>query len=184
MTRTNGQRISAGGISPVPPDGMLGLVEPRAVLSPCGLYRYKLWRAASRHGSGTCLFVLLNPSTADSENDDPTLRRCIGFASAWGFARVELANLFAFRATEPDAMIAATDPVGPENDRHVLDAARSAHRVVAAWGSHGTHLGRGDAMRALLAPFAPVMFGLTKNGQPRHPLYLSASAPLSTLLLG
>lgn len=147
---------------------------PRAILSPCGLYRYLLWRAASSRGSGTCLFVMLNPSTADADRDDPTLRRCISFASSWGFARVELANLFAFRATDPEELLQAADPVGPDNDRYVLEAARRAHRIVVAWGAHGTHLGRGDTVRKMLAEFQVLSFGLTATGQPRHPLYLRA----------
>lgn len=159
---------------------MLSLIEPRAVMSACGLYRYRLWRDLVE-GAGTCLFVLLNPSTADSEKDDPTVIRCVGFARSWGFSRVALVNLFAFRSPHPDALRTAVDPIGPENDAHVLDALRTAHRVVAAWGTHGEYRGRGDAVRAMIARFQPLSFGLTANGQPRHPLYLPASSPVLPL---
>lgn len=156
----------------------LNLISSRAVMSACGLYRYRLWRDLGPGGAGTVLFVLLNPSTADSEQDDPTVRRCVGFAKSWGFARAELVNLFAFRSTSPNALATAVDPVGPENDFHLQDAARAAHRVVAAWGAHGTLDGRGDVVRGMLAPFQPLTFGLTKNGQPRHPLYLPVNTPV------
>ena len=80
------------------------------------------------------LFVGLNPSTADETNDDPTIRRCIAFAREWGYARLHMANLFAFRATEPRDMMNASDPIGPENDKHLLTLANDSILTVAAWG--------------------------------------------------
>ena len=97
---------------------MIGLADPAAgaaVLSPCGAYRYLLTR---RFGPGKKLatFVMLNPSTADAERDDATIRKCVGFARSWGCAGLQVVNLFAFRATDPTDLRMADDPVGPEND--------------------------------------------------------------------
>jgi hypothetical protein len=147
-----------------------------AVFSDCGRYRYSLTRTGL-FGAGTCLFLMLNPSTADAEVDDPTIRRCVGFTAAWGFNRLEVANLFAFRATDPRAMVMAQDPIGPKNDQHLLSAATRADRIVCAWGAHGGHMQRSAIVQRLLASAGHRLhhLGLTKDGQPKHPLYLAAS---------
>ena len=139
-----------------------------ATLSPCRTYRYSLTR---EWGSGLAvLFVGLNPSTADETLDDPTIRRCISFARDWGYARLHMANLFAFRATAPRDMKNASDPVGPENDRHLLALANDSALTVAAWGVHGTFGGRHNAVRGMLPRLHYLR--LTKDGHPGHPLYL------------
>jgi hypothetical protein len=121
---------------------------------------------------------MLNPSTADALLDDPTIRRCIGFARAWGFGALEVVNLFAFRATLPSQLRAALDPVGPRNNRFLRAALGRADAVVAAWGAHGSWGGRDRAVLHLLSggidqPWpSPQCLGLTKHGHPRHPLYL------------
>lgn len=150
-----------------------------AAISPCGLYRYTLsrtWDEKKAH----VLFILLNPSTADAELDDPTLRRGIGFAKAWNYGGVVYVNLFGFRATSPKDMKAATDPVGPLNDGFLLTEADRADKIVLAWGTHGTHLGRDKAVIKLLANCADKVYclGRTKAGHPKHPLYLNADTPL------
>lgn len=146
-------------------------MERSATLSPCRAYRYALWR---RWGRGPyAMFVGLNPSTADETNDDPTIRRCIGFARAWGYEALCMTNLFAFRATQPADMKKAADPVGWENDRTLRDLAIRAGVVVAAWGAHGTYKGRDQSVR-LLVPGLHYL-RLTKDGHPGHPLYLPAS---------
>ncbi len=137
-----------------------------------GSYRYSLtreWAAGHR-----VAFVLLNPSTADHTQDDPTLRRCIGFAQAWGYGALEVVNLFAYRATRPAALRAAAEPVGPENDRFLRAAQRRAQAVVLAWGIHGVWRGRDQAvLRLFRAGRMPVQcLGLTRDGHPRHVLYL------------
>lgn len=147
-----------------------------AVISPCGLYRYMLTRA---WGEGQwCAFVMLNPSTADGDADDNTIGRCTSFAKRFGFEGYVVVNLFAFRATEPEAMLAAADPVGPDNDAHTLGALASAARVFAAWGSWEQRKIRDRAWAVrLLASRAFVRFEalkLTAKGQPGHPLYLPA----------
>lgn len=96
------------------------------------------------------MFVGLNPSTADELLDDPTIRRCVAFARSWGYGALCMTNLFAFRATDPDVMKSADDPVGPENDQHLQDLANGASVVIAAWGVHGTFGGRHSVARAYL----------------------------------
>lgn len=154
--------------------------EP-AIFSPCRTWRYRLTREWAL--SGTDLVVIgLNPSTADETNDDPTIRRCIRFAKDWGHARLHMVNLFAFRATKPEDMKAAADPVGPDTDRHLANLCREAQsyggQILAAWGTHGSHRGR-DAYVASLLEFRGqirlLALGSNADGSPKHPLYIKAS---------
>lgn len=145
--------------------------EPVAIFSPCRTYRYTLWRHwDGLFGSSYAMFVCLNPSTADEVLDDPTVRRCIRFAKAWGRAGFCMTNIFAYRATDPKDMLAVEDPVGPDNDEHILRVAASAAVVVAAWGVHGTHQGRNQDVCAMLSNLH--VLRLTGDGHPGHPLYL------------
>ena len=145
-----------------------------AVLSPCGRYRYSLTRMFFT-GRGRVLFIMLNPSTADAETDDPTIRRCIGFAHRWGFQELAVANLFAWRATDPRELRRADDPVGPENDRHLMMMSGCADAVIAAWGARGSYRNRAAEVLDLLEGTVEHL-GLTKQGNPKHPLYLRADA--------
>lgn len=158
-------------------DLLVGRDEAKsASFSPCRTYRYALWRNWSSllpSTNGYAMFVGLNPSTADETADDPTIRRCIGFAQAWGYAGLCMTNLFAYRATDPRVMKAAADPVGEDNDWTLQALAETAGVVVAAWGAHGTHLGRDAAVRAMLPGLHYLR--LTKEGHPGHPLYLPAT---------
>jgi hypothetical protein len=139
-----------------------------AVISEDGRYRYRLDR---RWGHGPrVVWIMLNPSTADAEQDDPTLRRITAFSRGWGFSALTVVNLYAWRATDPADLWTASDPVGPDNDFHIAEVCATSH-VIAAWGAHA----RLDRIAAVLA--LPGMDGLralavTKTGQPRHPLYL------------
>ena len=146
-----------------------------ATFSPCGAYRYSLTRGWDS-GKPAVNFLMLNPSTADAEQDDPTVRRCLGFAKAWGFGVLYVTNLFALRATDPRALYKHPDPVGPDNDRCILKAAAGSKLVVAAWGVHGDHRQRAaDVLRLLMEPGIAVhALKLTKAGSPCHPLYLPA----------
>ncbi len=147
------------------------MMERSAVFSDCRRYRYELWR---RWGSGKfVMFIGLNPSTADEENDDPTVRRCIAFARAWGYDALCMTNIFAFRATDPKVMKAQFDPAGLGNDKTLARLSREAGVVVAAWGTHGTHMNRGEAVRKLAHNLQCLK--LTKDGHPGHPLYLPSS---------
>lgn len=145
-----------------------------AVFSPCRGYRYALSR---EWGEGTKLVVIgLNPSTADAHTDDPTIRRCTGFARRWGFSGLVMLNLFAYRATEPRAMKAAADPIGPVNDTVLTLYATPDRMVVAAWGIHGVYRGRQAEVRHMMSEQCVALhhLGLTAGGFPKHPLYLRA----------
>ncbi|RKG62909.1 DUF1643 domain-containing protein [Corallococcus sp. CA054B] len=149
-------------------------LDAGAELSACGLYRYRLWRRWSAQDDRRVLFVMLNPSVADGQQDDPTLRRCVGFAQAWGYGALTLCNLFAFRATDPADLMRAKDAVGPLNDEALDAAAREASLVVGAWGAHRLVSQRAPAVLALLRRYHPVhALALTGAGEPRHPLYLT-----------
>lgn len=150
-----------------------------ARFSPCRTWRYELWR---RWGHApVAAFIGLNPSTADETQDDPTIRRCIGFAKRWGYGGLVMLNLFAYRSTDPRGLKVAADPVGPENDETLLRVTAEAGCVIAAWGAHGALFGRDAAVRRLLAHLTLDHLGLTKAGHPRHPLYLARSTPRRTL---
>ena len=143
----------------------------QTVFSPCRRYRYALWRKWDARRPAYALFIGLNPSTADEVTDDPTLRRCVGFAKAWGYDAVCVANLFALRETDPAELKKHPEPVGDDNDRWLKALARSAEVVIAAWGVHGGFMGRDRAVRCMLAGKLSYL-ALSKGGQPRHPLYL------------
>jgi len=151
-----------------------------AVISLCGLYRYELQREVNPFGDGNCLFLMLNPSTADAMQDDPTIRRCKAFAEAWGHKRLIVANLFSFRATDPRAMKEAADPIGPDGDEAIMDAVYCSGTVVCAWGAHGGHLDRDRQVIAMIRKVMPDVYCLntTKNGFPCHPLYQPKDAVL------
>lgn len=163
-------------VGPAASTDLFGVAPPKemqrgADISSCGRYRYTLWRT---WGPGeTCMFVGLNPSTADATVDDPTIRRCIGFAQSWGYGGLMMTNLFAWRATDPRDMLAAEDPVGPGNDQILRCAHMSAAITVAAWGVHGAHQGRDTHVRAMFRHL--YYLRLTKGGHPGHPLYLPAN---------
>jgi hypothetical protein len=146
-----------------------------ALFDPSGDYRYLLRRSWDRNGP-LAVFVMLNPSTADAHRDDPTIRRCMGLARSWGFGRLEVVNLFGFRTPYPAVLSTVSDPVGPENDAHVLAAVARGETVVAAWGNAGAVLNRGPAMLPRLSGEArtPLLcLGMTRAGHPRHPLYVA-----------
>jgi hypothetical protein len=158
-------------------------VERFAVMSPCDRYRYALGRTWDMDLKPV-LFVGLNPSTADATNDDPTIRRCTRYAKDWGHGGILMGNLFAIRATDPKDMLRALDPVGDRNDYWLRRLTDLSGRVVAAWGAHGGHRGRAQAVvdSGVLGSFT--VLGLTKDGHPRHPLYMRADCrPLNPLTL-
>jgi hypothetical protein len=144
-----------------------------AVYSPCERYRYLLTRTWDPAGP-RALFVMLNPSTATEVQNDPTVERCERRARALGFGAFRVTNIFAFRATDPKAMQAETDPVGPGNDAMIWESVTdwAPDRTICAWGSHGAHRDRGRAVEALLRRSGRRLFhlGLTQGGQPKHPL--------------
>ena len=149
------------------------MIAKGATFSKDMRYRYKLWRVWNPDRP-TITFVMLNPTTADENVDDPTVKRCIGYAVSWRYGALYVLNLFALRSTDPiELTVSRDESVGPGNDGH-LQAIRGD--VVAAWGSWGRLYGRGQEVRSWLRD--PRCFGLTKAGQPLHPLYLHSSRGL------
>lgn len=162
-------------------DGGLFGEESTATFSPCRTYRYALTRRWEEDDSDGVAFLMLNPSTADAMADDPTIRRCVGFAKTWGFGGLLVLNLFALRATDPKQLYGHDDPVGPDNDAVIggwLD--RLSGPVVAAWGVHGAYRQRHAEVTDLVRAHGKQLMclGATKDGHPKHPLYVAASTPL------
>jgi hypothetical protein len=126
------------------------------------------------------VFVGLNPSTADATQDDPTIRRCVGFADKWGYGGIAMVNLFAFRATDPSEMKAADDPVGPDNEETLLKSGRLYNHLVFMWGANGNHHNRDVEVLELLSKYKHKWrcLGVTKAGMPKHPLYLAKDTEL------
>lgn len=154
----------------------------RATISPCGRYRYRLTRY---WGPGLFLpFVMLNPSTADAEIDDPTIRRCMGFARREGFGGILVVNLYGLRATEPAELRKTADPFGPDNRKTLHNTAQEASLletpIVCAWGANGWYQSADRDVTNLLRETGAklVCLGTTKAGHPKHPLYIKSSEPL------
>lgn len=147
-----------------------------AVISPCGQYRYALGRRWGGVGASV-LWIMLNPSTADASIDDPTIKRCIAFSQRLGFTGLFVGNLWAYRATDPYALWDVDDARGPNRDAWLLDMAMASDAIICAWGAHGA----GHTLRSLNLPDVPRgtwCLGRTKDGSPRHPLYLRADTAL------
>lgn len=149
-------------------------VQGRATFSPCRRWRYSLTRDfATPFGDGTVTVIGLNPSTADENQDDPTIRRCLRFARDWGYSTLKMVNLYAWRSTDPKALWLADDPVGPENDHGLSLAFGGSDLIVAAWGANA----RADRIAQFFDTFGGWRFhalGVNKDGSPKHPLYLPA----------
>lgn len=144
-----------------------------AVYSDCERYRYILTRVWDAAGS-RALFVMLNPSTATEVQNDPTVERCERRARKLGFGGFRVCNIFAWRDTDPRQLRSAENPVGPGNDDAIRASCHWADTIVCGWGTHGSHLGRGPEVERLMRATARPLhhLGLTKAGQPRHPLYI------------
>jgi hypothetical protein len=151
------------------------LYDKGAILSDDGLYRYRLWRRWEPVAPRLA-WIMLNPSTADAELDDPTIRRCAGFAKAWGYGSITVVNVYAYRSTDPAALSQVSDPFGPDNDFHLRDVILGSSGAVAAWGAHpgATAAFREFVQRTPLVTVVGglVTLGMTKSGHPRHPLYV------------
>lgn len=151
-------------------------VHKDALVSECGAYRYWLkrqWELLRR----PLPIIMLNPSTADAEIDDPTIRRCMAFARREGYGGIFVVNLYALRATDPKALATASDPIGPANAHWLSQAISHAAGgdVLCAWGAHGGDAGRRVAQ---LCGGVGKCLGKTKEGHPRHPLYVRSDQPL------
>ena len=144
-------------------------MQRKASFSRCKTYRYQLsrvWDATKE----TVAFIGLNPSTADHRNDDPTIRRCIGFAKDWGFGGFVIVNLFAYRTPYPSELKTSVDPVGPRNKVYLNRAMKETNLQVAIWGNDGNFLGQADAVRKQFTRLHAIK--INNSGQPAHPLYL------------
>lgn len=151
-----------------------------ATFSECGHYRYTLHRTVSLlRPTGTVMFVMLNPSTADSRQDDPTIRRCLRFSTTWGFDELIVTNLYALRSTDPTLLWEHEDPVGPDNDDVIRQALQCYPIIVCAWGN----MAKFDRVKEFVAITKEAnrqlwSLGTTLNGSPRHPLYVSGRTEL------
>lgn len=160
-----------------------------AVFSPCGRYRYALWRTWSAAmlptgvapRDGVILWIMANPSTADERSNDPTVRRTLDYSRRWGFLQSEVCNVFAYRSTDPRALKKLADPVGPDNLRQIAKSVQYAKLIVCAWGNIGRLHGQGERVRRALYDRDLYCLGTTKHGEPNHPLYLATETPLVRL---
>lgn len=180
----------------------MNAMQRKTIFSEDRKYRYTLWREWWKQNpprpmcrdcadhDGVCpsdgsrcnpsdyvMFIGLNPSTADETQDDPTIRRCIGFAKAWGYGALCMTNLFAFRATDPKVMKAQPMPLVcefVENSNRIIDVAKDAGLIVCAWGAHGNFQNRANETVSFLRIYKIKLhhLGLNRDGTPKHPLYL------------
>ena len=141
-------------------------MERSAILSQDGQYRYQLSRVWDET-KPKILFVMLNPSTADANIDDPTIRRVVNFSKSWGYGGVFVGNLYAFRSTNPKNLKLANDPIGPENITHIKTLLEKTDRVIYAWGNNRKEP---EWLQKLVE--TPYCIDISKKGIPKHPLYL------------
>lgn len=159
-------------------------VRSEAGFSPCGQWRTWLerrWDGAAIDEGNHAAFIGMNPSTADETADDPTVAGCMARARAWGFGAAVMLNIFAYRATDKQRLLETADPIGPGNDAAILEHARRAGVVVAAWGQPPRELrGRGAQVARMLAEAGIALrcFAVNADGSPRHPLYVRRDAVL------
>lgn len=153
-----------------------------AVISPCKKYRYTLSRQWKPAPNRTCTFILLNPSRADQTEDDPTVRRCIGFARRFECTKLEIVNLFAYRTHSPKELLGLPtkiDPRGPDNEKWVRRTEGVSDVLICGWGTHGSFRDQDKEVLSWIPKERPLFcLGLTKDGYPKHPLYLSADRML------
>jgi len=162
--------------------GLMIDMERSAVISDCENYRYLLKRIWD-HEKLRALLVMLNPSTADADVDDPTIRACYRLLDALGYGSFEVVNLFGLRATDPKGLACAVDPVGRDNDRIAEEAAERCDVMVCAWGANPfaaarTHRGRTMVRIAVSSYLVVQCFGLTQKSHPKHPLYIKTGTTL------
>lgn len=160
-------------------------MERNAVISVCGKYRYSLLRKWADVDRLPVMWLMLNPSTADADIDDPTIRRCIEFSKRWGYGALWVGNLYAWRSTDPKGLRLSGDPEGVENRDRLQGMANSSEKVIAAWGNHGAAAGAEYIAGILPNPMGGIWhLGLTNGGHPKHPLargkaFIPYSQPLA-----
>lgn len=158
---------------------MARYLENDAAISDCGRYRYLLRRTWDAK-KPRALLVMLNPSTADARLDDPTIRSCVRLLSALNYGSLEVVNVFGWRATKPDELLRVADPIGPGNELAVEAAILRCDVVIYAWGAFPPAAQHSIWIRNLVAGRRPAAycFGKTKDGSPKHPLYIKSGTPL------
>lgn len=159
--------------------GRIKQIPGEAVFSNDKIYRYILTRTWGT-GDKTCTFIMCNPSTADESILDPTVRKCLEWSILWKYDRLIILNLFALRSTNPAKLYTVMDPVGPDNDFHIMETMENNKNglFIAAWGTHSEHLNREDDVRLLadrLGIALNYMRLTPKSGHPEHPLYIPKS---------
>ncbi|MCM8542390.1 MAG: DUF1643 domain-containing protein [Lentisphaeraceae bacterium] len=158
-----------------------GAVFKDAHITRCEKFRYWLTRKWNNGDNYIC-WIMLNPSTADASNDDPTIRRCISFSKLWGFDGLYVVNLFSFRATDPKELKKAGGPVGEHNNEYIKFISSICSRVVCAWGNHGKLKDQYKTVCEILYAHCShenfFCLGKTGAGQPKHPLYVESSTKL------
>lgn len=154
-------------------------LERDAVISDCGKYRYLLRRTWD-HDKQRALIIMLNPSTADAQIDDATIRSCIRLTKGLGYGSFEVVNIFGFRATDPRDLELAEEPIGPMNERIVAAAIMRCDTIICAWGAHRMAERNSNYLLGRIRAYRPAAycFGKTKNGSPKHPLYVKSGTEL------
>jgi len=147
----------------------MSFIYKNAIFSSCRTYRYSLSRIWGKEKKYV-LFIGLNPSSADEEVDDPTIRRSVNYAKNWGYDGFMMVNLFAYRATLPSTLKKAKYPVGKDNDKYIVTLSKKADITVAAWGNNGNLYSRDKQVLSLVPKL--MCLKINKSGQPAHPLYL------------
>lgn len=159
--------------------GKIAYTRKSAFLSDCGEYRYVLNRWWNLLGieTGHVVWIMLNPSTADADLDDPTIKKCVGFTHAMGHSHLSVVNLFALRETHPEKMYAHASPIGPDNDSWIETTTAGADVIVLAWGAVESEKGkeRGRIISHRLRDKNPLCLSKTKKGYPGHPLFIPYS---------
>ena len=157
----------------------MSIIYKNATFSNCRKYRYSLSRIWDKKKK-LVLFIGLNPSTANEEVDDPTIKRCINYVQNWGYGGLIMVNLFAYRVTLPSGLKKVKYPIGEDNDKYIMTLSKKADITVAAWGNNGNLYGRDKQVFDLIPNL--MCLKLNKSGQPAHPLYLKKNIKLTKFL--
>ena len=154
----------------------MSFIYKNATFSSCRKYRYSLSRIWDKKKKYV-LFIGLNPSTANEEEDDPTIRRCVNYSKDWGYGGFIIVNLFAYRTALPSNLKKVKYPIGSENDKYIVTLSKKADITVAAWGNNGSLYSRDKQVLNLVPSL--MCLKINKSGQPAHPLYLKKGLKLT-----
>lgn len=164
----------------------MNYLDTGATFSSCKKYRYLLYRLWDNFENGFCIFIGLNPSTADENNDDPTIRRCVDFAKRFKYSGLYMLNLFGYCSTDPKELLKINDPVGKWNNKVIKEICENNNGYkICCWGNYGSFKNRGVQLINFLDHFDINLhcFGFTEKNEPKHPLYLSKESKLEKIIL-